>query len=120
MKIKIIVFKAKESEIVIGEGVVNINKNSIDNSIRVPIYDKKQGIQQVAICSVDFYVSGNPLDRNASIALDKSKSKIDDWRDHTEDAAYSQMSFTVQSENQRIQVEVPLDSQLNQRKPNNK
>jgi hypothetical protein len=44
MKIKIIVFKAKESEIVIGEGVVNINKNSIDNSIRVPIYDKKQGI----------------------------------------------------------------------------
>jgi len=49
----------------------------------------------VAICSVDLFVSGNPIDKNTSLVVDKSKSKIDDWRDHTEDAVFSQMSFTV-------------------------
>lgn len=77
-----------------GEGVVNFEVNALDSSLRVPIYDKKKGVEEVAICSIDFFVSGYQLDKNIS-GVDKSKSKIDDWRDHTEDAVYSQMSFTV-------------------------
>jgi len=38
--------------------VVNFDKNAIDNSLRVPIYDKMQGVEEVAICSVDFLLSG--------------------------------------------------------------
>lgn len=89
---------SKSSETAIGEGVVSFDKNNIDDSLRVPIYDKKRGVEEVAICSLDLFISGHQLDRNTSGAIDKSKSKVEDWRDDSDDAVFSQMSFTVESD----------------------
>lgn len=58
MKVKLLSLPSKSSEVLIGEGVVNFDKNAIDNSLRVPIYDKMQGVEEVAICSIDFLLSG--------------------------------------------------------------
>lgn len=79
IKIKLLNLGSK-GETAIGEGVVSFDKNNIDDSLRIPIYDKSKGIEEVAICSLDLFISGHPLDRNTSLAVDKSKSKIDDWR----------------------------------------
>jgi hypothetical protein len=101
MKVKIISIPAKEQEVIMGEGVVNFDRSTIDSSLRVPIYDRKQGIEEVAICSIDFFISGHSLAGNNSGAFDKSMSRVDDWRDRTEDAVFSQMSYTVESENEQ-------------------
>ena len=94
MKVKLITEKDSD-EVVVGEGVAHFDQQKIDSSIRVPIYDKRQGIEEVAICSVDFFISGNKLDKNVSILVDKSGSRGEDWRDRTEDVVFSQMSYTV-------------------------
>lgn len=61
-------------------GVVNFSKNDIDNSLRVPIYDNQQGIEEVALCSIDFFVSGFLHEKGYNVNLDKSRSNNDDWR----------------------------------------
>ena len=109
MKAKIISVVGKGTEIMVGEGVVNFDTSALDSSLRVPIYDKKKGVEEVAICSIDFFVSGYQLDKNVSGVVDKSKSKIDDWRDHTEDAVYSQMSYTVESEAEQNNVHETIE-----------
>jgi hypothetical protein len=60
--------------------VVSFDKNSIDNTLRVPIYDKQRGVEEVAICSIDFFLSGFEVDKHVSINPDKSRSHIEDWR----------------------------------------
>ena len=67
----------------IGEGVVSFDKDSIDNTLRVPIYDKQKGVEEVAICSIDFFLSGFEVDKHVSINADKSRSRFDDLRDRT-------------------------------------
>jgi hypothetical protein len=84
--------------VAIGEGVVTFEKGSIDNTLRVPIYDKQRGVEEVAICSIDFFLSGFEVDKHHSINADKSRSRFDDLRERTEDAVYSQMSYTLESE----------------------
>jgi len=64
----------------VGEGVVTFDKNSIDNTLRVPIYDKQRGVEEVAICSIDFFLSGFEVDKHNSMIADKSRSRFDDWR----------------------------------------
>lgn len=44
MKIKLLSLPSEKAEILVGEGVTNIDSKIIDNSLRVPIYDKKQGV----------------------------------------------------------------------------
>lgn len=39
------------------------------------------------------------MEKNVSGGGEKSKSKIEDWRDRSEDAIFSQVSYTVESEN---------------------
>jgi hypothetical protein len=56
--------------------VVNFTKNDINNSLRVPIYDKKQGVEEVALCSIDFFVSGFLYEKNKNINADKSRSRV--------------------------------------------
>jgi len=58
LKIKLFSVLPKNMELLVGEGVVNIDSKVFENSLRVPIYDKKQGVEEVAICSIDIYVSG--------------------------------------------------------------
>ena len=58
MKVKLIALPPKMTEVVVGEGVISFDKNAIDSTLRVPIYDKSKGIEEVAICSVDFFLSG--------------------------------------------------------------
>ena len=96
VKVKIISVKSGREEVV-GEGVTSFDKNVLDDSLRIPIYDKKKGLEEIALCSVDILVTGHQLDKTVSRVVDKSRSK-EEWRDHTEDAVFSQMSFTVESE----------------------
>jgi hypothetical protein len=65
--------------------------------MRVPLYDKGRGLEEIAVCSLDFLVSGHRLEKNSSAAGDKSKSKVD-LNNETEDAIFSQMSYTVESD----------------------
>ncbi len=58
MKIKLLSLPSKSSEVLVGEGVVNFDKASIDTTLRVPIYDKQRGVEEIAICSIDFFLSG--------------------------------------------------------------
>ena len=98
MKVKLLSLPNGGAEVLVGEGVVNFDKSSIDNSLRVPIYDKARGVEEVAVCSIDFFLSGFEVEKNVSSKLDKWRSRFDDWRERTEDAVYSQMSYTVESE----------------------
>jgi hypothetical protein len=83
MKVKLLSLPPNLSEDLVGEGVVNFDKNSIDSSLRVPIYDKKRGVEEIAICSIDFFLSGFEVDKHLSINPDKSRSRFDDWRERT-------------------------------------
>jgi hypothetical protein len=56
--------------------VVNFTKEDINNSLRVPIYDNKQGVEEVAICRIDFFVSGFLYDKNKNGNGDKSRSRV--------------------------------------------
>lgn len=67
MKVKLLSLVANQSEVVIGEGVVNFDHSSIDNTLRVPIYDKQKGIEEVAVCSIDFFLSGFEIDKQTTI-----------------------------------------------------
>jgi hypothetical protein len=58
MKVKLLSLPSNSTEALVGEGVVNFDRTSIDNSLRVPIYDKQRGVEEVAICSIDFFLSG--------------------------------------------------------------
>lgn len=51
--------------------------------MRVPLYDKKKGVEEVAICSLDLFLSGHLLEKKNAGTKDKSKSKIEDWRDRS-------------------------------------
>jgi hypothetical protein len=80
VKVKLLSLPSKNSEVLVGEGVIAFDKNSIDNTLRVPIYDKQRGIEEVAICSIDFFLSGFEVDKHNSINVDKSRSRFEDWR----------------------------------------
>lgn len=45
MKAKIISVVGKGTEVMAGEGVVNFDTSALDSSLRVPIYDKKKGVE---------------------------------------------------------------------------
>jgi hypothetical protein len=83
MKVKLLSLPPSLPEDLVGEGVVNFDKSSIDSSLRVPIYDKKCGVEEIAICSIDFFLSGFEVDKHMSINPDKSRSRFDDWRERT-------------------------------------
>jgi hypothetical protein len=37
-------------------------------------------VEEVAICSIDFFLSGFEVDKHNSMIADKSRSRFDDWR----------------------------------------
>ena len=51
-KLKIINVQGVTEEIVRGEGVATIHKDAIDSSVRVPLYDKTMGVEEVAVCII--------------------------------------------------------------------
>ena len=83
----------------VGEGVTNLGKITLDTTTKVPIYDSKAGIEEIVFCNIEFLVSGHEIGKK------KGKKKDNNLSGEYEETILSHMSYTVESDHSNVQKE---------------
>ena len=47
----------------VGEGLANLGKMTLDTTTKVPIFDSKVGIEEVVFCNIELLVSGHEISK---------------------------------------------------------
>lgn len=48
----------------VGEGLANLGKIALNTTTKVPIFNRKAGIEEIVFCNIEFLVSGHEISKN--------------------------------------------------------